>query len=206
MFSSPALSADSETLYICTLSGRFLAILAEKGCVAWTFCVNKPIFSSPVCSDDFICLCCVDGKIYLLSKNGKLLWSFETNGPIFSSPCIHKEEKRIFVGSHDAHLYCLSFDGHLIWKAQMNSPIYATPVYAFRFEWSSLDVSSKEVSSRAIIIACSTKGVLCVIDFIDGGIINSYYFPNEIFSSPVISGNNIFIGCRDDNVYCLELT
>ena len=42
-------------------------------------------------------------------------------------------------------------------------------------------------------------------DLDSGEVCASLEMPSEVFSSPVVHGNEIFIGCRDDNVYCLEL-
>lgn len=35
--------------------------------------------------------------------------------------------------------------------------------------------------------------------------IGSIQLRGEVFSSPIVIGNRIFVGCRDDNVYCLSI-
>ena len=63
--------------------------------------------------------------------------------------------------------------------------------------------SSKK--SRGFVVACSTKGELCVLDAVTGTLCSQYTFPYEVFSSPVVHDGRIVVGCRDDFVYCLDM-
>lgn len=36
-------------------------------------------------------------------------------------------------------------------------------------------------------------------------ILQRIQLPNEIFSSPILVNNRIFVGCRDNNIYCIKI-
>ena len=138
---------------------------------------------------------------------GSLIWRFETGGPIFSSPLVlnsvTRNETLMVIGSHDNHVYCLSIDGVLLWRFNAQSPVYSTPSFIeLPLQCSSQHPHS--FSSR-FIVACSTKGKVFIIDIMNGSRMNFYDLPNEVFSSPVVCGGEIIVGCRDDFVYCLRI-
>lgn len=110
----------------------------------------------------------------------------------------------ILIGSHDKHLYCLTNNGHLIWKFEADSPVYSTPaILHCRTDESSENVGN--TLQRNFAVVCSSKGMMYVIDITTGELVTVHNFAGEIFSSPVVVGNSIVAGCRDNNVYCLQL-
>lgn len=54
------------------------------------------------------------------------------------------------------------------------------------------------------IIAATTRGTVFKIDK-SGNILGYIKLMGEIFSSPILFNNSILIGCRDNNIYCLEI-
>lgn len=58
---------------------------------------------------------------------------------------------------------------------------------------------------RTLVAVASTDGTLWVLDGEQGTLKASFLLPGELFSSPVVWGHAIVVGCRNDYVYCLEL-
>lgn len=56
-------------------------------------------------------------------------------------------------------------------------------------------------------VACaSTDGTVSVLCSKTGVVLGSIRLPGEVFSSPVIVGDHLIVGCRDDFVYCYNIT
>ena len=45
-----------------------------------------------------------------------------------------------------------------------------------------------------------------IFDLRSGEVLASCQLPGEVFSSPVVVGDYLVVGCRDDYVYCLEIS
>ncbi|GAB6033279.1 hypothetical protein CHUAL_012879 [Chamberlinius hualienensis] len=198
IFSSPCVSKDPHHIYTGTLDGKLACLCPKSGKVLWRFNVDKPIFSSCKLVPLGICVGCVDGRIYCLSHGGEKIWEFLTEEPVFSSSCVALSssiEGHIICGSHDKHIYCLNVEnGHMVWKTLLDSFVYSTP-YVVSF-------NDDEIT---VVISCCTSGTLYCLNAIDGKVLASYKFPGETFSSPVVDGDRIIIGCRDNFVYSLHL-
>uniref|UniRef100_T1IUS3 Carrier domain-containing protein n=1 Tax=Strigamia maritima TaxID=126957 RepID=T1IUS3_STRMM len=195
IFASPSVSKQPHCIYIGTLDGKLCSLNPSNGLVFWEKNLQKPIFASPVVTNDKVFAANVNGDLYCFSHIGKQIWLFSTIGSIFSSPIvIHK--KFLMFGCHDSKLYCVLVEtGHVHWILQMNSPIYASPFSLFN--------CSKERSGHVGVIACIT-GEIKLVSVINGSEIASYTLSGEIFSSPVILKDKLVIGCRDNFVYCFD--
>ncbi|XP_067386761.1 beta-alanine-activating enzyme isoform X2 [Emydura macquarii macquarii] len=196
VFSSPYLSILPDHLYVATLGGLLLAINPGTGNKIWKNSCGKPLFSSPHCSEQCVCIGCVDGNVYCFSHFGEKVWQFSTNGPVFSSPCISSlTRQEIFFGSHDHFIYCCNMEGNLLWKFETTSSVYATP---FVFH-------SLELESEMLLAATSTDGKVWILNAKNGLVVGVDKLPGEVFSSPVVCGTRLIVGCRNDYVYCLDL-
>uniref|UniRef100_A0A6M2D1J8 Putative acyl-coa synthetase family member 4 protein nrps998 ovary overexpressed n=1 Tax=Rhipicephalus microplus TaxID=6941 RepID=A0A6M2D1J8_RHIMP len=194
IFASPCVSYQPYQIYGATLDGLVAALSPETGTVLWTYKLEKPIFSSPAVCDFGVGICCVDGKIFLLNhSNGHKLWIAETGGPIFSTLSVSRGDAGscLFVGCHDNYVYKLSCkDGSVLWKTFLSAPIYST-LFCFH--------------DGKTCVGASTQGKLCVIGSHRGEVLSTYHLDNEVFSSPVALGDFIFVGCRDNYVYCFHV-
>lgn len=57
-----------------------------------------------------------------------------------------------------------------------------------------------------VYIAVATNdGNIHVIDFYSGKKIADLKLPGQVFSSPIVKENYIYIGCRDNNLYCINI-
>ncbi|KFZ60853.1 Acyl-CoA synthetase family member 4, partial [Podiceps cristatus] len=196
VFSSPCLSSFPHHLYVATLGGLLLAVNPVTGNKIWKTFLGKPLFSSPHCNEKYVCVGCVDGNLYCYTHSGEKVWQFSTNGPVFSSPCISSLTKEeIFFGSHDHFIYCCNMEGNLLWKFEATSSIYGTP-FVFR---------SDDLKNKILLAAVSTDGKVWILNAKSGTAEGVDKLPGEVFSSPVVWGTKLVVGCRNDYVYCLDL-
>ncbi|KFQ31971.1 Acyl-CoA synthetase family member 4, partial [Merops nubicus] len=197
VFSSPCLSSFPHHLYVATLGGLLLAVNPVTGHKIWKSFLRKPLFSSPHCSEKYVCVGCVDGNLYCYSHSGEKVWQFSTSGPVFSSPCISSLTKEeIFFGSHDGFIYCCNMEGNLLWKFEATSSVYGTP---FIFQ-------SDHLKNKILLAAVSTDGKVWILNAKNGTAEGVSMLPGEVFSSPVVWGTKLVVGCRNDYVYCLDLS
>ncbi|KAM9286313.1 beta-alanine-activating enzyme [Cariama cristata] len=196
VFSSPCLSSFPHHLYVATLGGLLLAVNPVTGSKIWKNFLGKPLFSSPHCNEKHVCVGCVDGNLYCYTHSGEKVWQFSTNGPVFSSPCISSLTKQeIFFGSHDCFIYCCNMEGNLLWKFEATSSVYGTP---FIFQ-------SDDLKNKILLAAVSTDGKVWILNAKSGTAEGIDKLPGEVFSSPVVWGTKLVVGCRNDYVYCLDL-
>lgn len=116
------------------------------------------------------------------------MWKHEIGNEIFSS--LINFQNCIVFGTNSNKLYCLQpfANGCKIkFSVSLDGPIISTPC-----------------TTNTHIIASTTSGSIFLIDSA-GNIVGCKQLKGEIFSSPVIWNNYVFIGCRDNNVYCLEI-
>lgn len=196
VFSSPCISSFPHHVYVATLGGLLLAVNPVTGNKIWKSFLGKPLFSSPHCNEKCVCIGCVDGNLYCYTHSGEKVWQFSTNGPVFSSPCISSLTKQeVFFGSHDHFIYCCNTEGNLLWKFEATSSVYGTP---FVFQ-------SDDSKNKVLLAAVSTDGKVWILNARSGTAEGIDTLPGEVFSSPIVWGTKLVVGCRNDYVYCLDL-
>lgn len=67
------------------------------------------------------------------------------------------------------------------------------------------DIWSGYSRDMTLCVIATTTGSVHVFDMRLGHELGMCKLPGEVFSSPVVCGRNIVIGCRDDFVYCLRI-
>ncbi|XP_063314106.1 beta-alanine-activating enzyme isoform X1 [Pelobates fuscus] len=195
VFSSPCISSEPYILYTATLGGFISASNPSTGDTLWRHACGKPVFASPQCNTKHVLVGCVDENFYCFSHSGEKVWHITTSGPIFSSPCISSISQKVIFGSHDGSIYCCDMEGVLLWKYKTSSRVYSTP---FVFP-------HPHTQNMEFVAAASTDGNVWVFNA-DSGLLDTVYkLDGEVFSSPVVWGNYLVIGCRNDYVYCLDL-
>lgn len=122
--------------------------------------------------------------------------AYELNAAIFSSLLALDSEAVIF-GCYDNFIYCLQFSASDLsffqkWKVQIDAQIYSTPTVV-------------DVDDNYYIVACTIKGKVNIIHSELQCIVGSIQLDGEVFSSPSTYKNRIYIGCRDNFLYCLEI-
>ncbi|TNN40020.1 Acyl-CoA synthetase family member 4 [Liparis tanakae] len=170
----------------------------DTGAVLWSHRRDVPFFSSPDAAAGRVVVGSVDGNICCYSDEGELVWQFLTEGPVFSSPRVTPDHQGVLCGSHDGRLRRLSLaDGAPVWAFRAPGKVYSSPCV--------LDGSVVGRGGTLVVLA-STDGTVGVLDGRSGRLLASLRLPGELFSSPAAHGRSVVIGCRNDFVYCLNLT
>jgi len=100
--------------------------------------------------------------------------------------------KLISFGCHDNTLYCLNEEnGSLKWKINCDSQIYSSPCMYDMF-----------------LISVSSNGIIFIVNINNGEIVlkkDVFNMKNSCFSSPIVYKNSLYIGCRDDYLYSIQI-
>ncbi|XP_062899156.1 beta-alanine-activating enzyme isoform X1 [Mobula hypostoma] len=196
--SSPIVDPDVGLVFIGSHDHHVYALdILDKVCVWKLHCGGGAVFSTP-------CLNKYPRLLYVATLGESLiavnpLWQFSTGGPIFSSPCIFNlsaTDQKIIFGSYDSFVYCLNEDGNLEWKFETTKQVYAVP---FIFP-------NSDFHDGTLVAVISTDGSLWILDAATGELITSYSLSGEVFSSPVLWEKKLIVGCRNNFVYCLEMS
>ncbi|XP_059312059.1 putative acyl-activating enzyme 19 isoform X4 [Lycium ferocissimum] len=218
IFGAPALDEVLEKLYVASTSGRVTALFvgALPFGQLWVQEFGVPIFGSlsvNPSSGNVIC-CMVDGSVVALDTEGSVVWKVSTTGPIFAGPCISRAlPSQVLVCSRDGSVYSFDLEkGDLFWKHGVGHPITSSAYVDEHLLLACIDSSL----SQRLVCVCSSSGnihVLRVSLNFDGenqpcDMVREFArfeLGGDIFSSPVMIGGEIFVGCRDDYVHCIRL-
>ncbi|CAM9144321.1 unnamed protein product [Ectocarpus fasciculatus] len=181
----------------------------------WDTYLPAPVFSSPaVCSaSGTVVLGCVDGGLYCVSSVGEQVWVCRRGDkPVFSSPCIlqppwkemggdvnNASGMRVIWGCHDGAVRCQSGVG-LAWETDVGrgQPVFSSPCFAA--------VACEGCALLCpLVFACSVPGLISALCLADGEVVGEKQLPGEIFSSAVVAGPSVVVGCRDNRVYVLDI-
>lgn len=191
---------DNSSAFICTLDGICEMIDVKTGNKKWNRQLESAIFSNPqrIPGTSKILVAEVSKKIHCLTTiDGNDLWSIKTEGHIFSSFHFHQQDDELLIlfGCHDKNLRCYSYREHSEpspkWSVELQSQIYGTPKVV-------------NVNSEPFAISFSTSGFLNFFKLSNGQLEHSHRLPGEVFSTPTVKDQTIFIGCRDNFLYCIQ--
>lgn len=134
-----------------------------------------------------------DGCLYCLdSLTGEKIWSFDTDNDIWTVPVVDGDY--VFFGTGDGEsgkcLYCLyKQSGLLKWEVQLDRPIYENIL----------------VVDGLVIVSAVEH--LYALSSETGDVIWDYLAPggdSNLFRDMAYSKGNIFVGSRDNNMYCFN--
>ncbi|KAL7083464.1 hypothetical protein ACP275_14G164300 [Erythranthe tilingii] len=213
IFGSPAINEMQENLYVASTSGHITALEIKTVPFKklWKQDTGAPVFGSLSINypDGNVICCLVDGSVVVLNTSGSVVWKVRTGGPIFAGPCASRAlPSEVLLCSRDGSIYSFETEtGNLIWKHSIGSPITSSPY-----------VDDNSPISDRLICVCDSSGsiyVLRVDSNANGGseqntenTVREFArldLDGDIFSSPVMIGGRIFVGCRDNHVYCIAL-
>ncbi|XP_043696810.1 putative acyl-activating enzyme 19 isoform X2 [Telopea speciosissima] len=186
VYGSPSIDLVRYMLYAASTSGRVTAISikALPFSIVWQYELGVPVFgslsiSSP--SGNVIC-CLVDGHVIALNPSGSiiwtegghLLWQYDVGEPITSSAYVD-ENMQLSDPSHLAdRLACICGSSGSIYLLRINSN---AATYGNQPAKELVDPMVQEFTHMNLL--------------------------GDIFSSPVMIGGQIYVGCRDDYVHCI---
>ena len=132
--SSPALSADVDTVYFADDGGTVYALRASDGHTMWTHpglgkvSPSSDSSSPAVGADGTVYIGGADHNVYALNAaDGATKWTYTTYSPVCSSPAIGKDGT-VYVGSDDHNFYALNGStGKLKWWYHTGAPVRSSP-------------------------------------------------------------------------------
>ncbi|GAB0092082.1 Beta-alanine-activating enzyme [Sergentomyia squamirostris] len=205
IFTNP-LRIDDQIL-VASLDGSVAILNSNNGFISSQIKLNTPIFSTPTVikfknANPKIALAEVNGTIHILSlTNNQLKLTgnpFKVSGNVFSkiiklNPVDEQSEQSALLafGCHNNCVYCLKIALEepflaIQWKTKLNSPVFSTPCSI----------------NEDYMMCCTTSGFLAIMNSKTGTVESTVQLPGESFSSPVYHEGHIFIGCRDNFLYC----
>lgn len=122
------------------------------------------------------------------------IWSYCISGNVFAYNIL-TDQQNLIVASQNKHLYCFEIEQiieekpRLKWIFEFDCAIFATPWY-----------------ENDYLIIVDTNGLCQMFDHHSGKILTTYQLPGQVFSSPVVHENLIFLGCRDNHFYTLRIS
>jgi outer membrane protein assembly factor BamB len=191
--SSPALSADGETIYLGLETqgggGRILAIPRNGGTPRWAITRPRSIVTSP-CVD-------ADGTIYIGGDDGKFLALNPTNGAVrwevnvgafITSTAAIGEGGVIYFGGGDSNLWAVNRDGTVRWRFATGSWIASSPAVAV---------------DGTVYFGCNDRNVYAVTP--TGAEKWRFNTGSPVPGSPAIGADGtVFIGSRNQRIYALN--
>ncbi|KAL1509062.1 hypothetical protein ABEB36_003861 [Hypothenemus hampei] len=180
-----------KIIYIGTTKGMCYAVNSENGHVIWSVDLQEPIFGSPAILEDCSIWTTVTGKIMKLCNNLVSSSHLKVDGRVFSSLKVYGE--MAYFTCQDKYLYKISIRNFQLEKiVQCAGEISSSP---FVFQ-----------RNTEVFVACAcNSGILYIIDVNQKNILVQMHLPAETFSSPYVLDDKLYIGCRDDYLYCLNL-
>ncbi|MDO8539017.1 MAG: PQQ-binding-like beta-propeller repeat protein [Opitutaceae bacterium] len=230
--SSPAIGTDG-TIYVGAGSD-LVAVNPGDGSLKWSFPAVDWVDSSPaVGPDGTIYFGSWDGNIYALRPDGTKKWNYTTGDEVVSSPAV-AADGTVYAGSRDAYLYALTPAGALKWRFDTRDTVEASPVLApdgtvyvtttggrllafnrdgtekWRYPAAAAAALSAIYSSPAVradgsvVFGSSNNAVYAVRA--DGTLLWRTTIGDWSDSSPVVTGDTIYIGAADKKLYALNST
>ncbi|KAL5062134.1 hypothetical protein RYX36_023871 [Vicia faba] len=220
IYGSPAIDEVRGVLYVASTGGRITAvsISVSSFSILWLLELEVPVFGSLAVTQNGTLICClVDGHVLALNPNGSIVWKKTTGGPIFAGPCIPSTlPHEVLVCCRNGSVYSFKLEkGDLIWEYNVGNPITASAYVDEHLQLES-EADASHTSDRFICI-CSSSGGIHILRVNtdlseDTNQLKSEVqefarldLPGDIFSSPLMIGGRIFVGCRDDYLHCVAL-
>lgn len=205
IYANPVKMSEKNCL-VCSLDGTIALVNIYSIKILWTFTVNAPIFSTPTVLQNNpqhlqIILAAVDGTIYILSSDGIPSWSCKIDGNIFASieyftNTIDETCINFVFGSQNHYLYCFKIDFNGVcmehWKYKTSASIRSAPQFIRR-----------ELNSFICIF--SSDGKCHIINCETGQLFQQSQLDGEVFSTPAMHNQRLFIGSRNNYLYCIDL-
>ncbi|GKV07469.1 hypothetical protein SLEP1_g19246 [Rubroshorea leprosula] len=218
IFGSPSIDEVHDTLYVASTSGCITAISIKDlpFHTSWLHELEVPIFGSLCISpiNGYVICCLVDGHVLAFDLSGLIIWRYRTGGPIFAGACTpYVLHSQVLICSRNGSVYSFELEkGELLWELNVGDPITSS---AYVDENLGL-LSNPSVSYDRLVCICTSSGIILLLRInLDepktsqpSKMVEEFArleLQGDVFSSPVMIGGRIFVGCRDDYLHCIAV-
>ena len=195
----------------------------------WTFKARGPIFSSPCIhppSDRHpsgtithsailrrqIVFGCHGKSVHCVTMEGEPVWRFDADSEVFATVCVlssHTLPRAGKITVSPATPSDYSPLGTRLFE-EPSSQCSATGRHDVVPAICDVSVPSDNVTGTDgknydVVVVCTTRGRVCLLDVADGMLLGECVLEGEVFSSPVVCMDKVYVGCRDDNLYCIQI-
>jgi eukaryotic-like serine/threonine-protein kinase len=162
----------------------------------WRFKTSHPILSSPIIDQGSVYFGGCDSTFYSVSlTDGKVKWRLKTQGQIRSTPLIHN--RFIFLNGGDGIIYKLNkTSGTIVWSSHVGTEK--------QYDFADYHQSSPILYEGVLYFGLG-DGSVTAIEEATGEKLWSYQTGDAVHTTPAISGDKIFVGSFDGNVYALDM-
>jgi outer membrane protein assembly factor BamB len=193
---------DGGRVYIGSGDSHLYA-LSLDGKLVWKYKTNGRIRTAAIIKDGRVFQPSNDGTVYVLSaQDGKLVWKFETDGSKYDSRKFGWDRNSIYAAPvlQDSLLIVASRDG----KTYAVNTI--THKKKWDFTYGPTWAMSAEVEHNVAYIGWSDNSFLSAIDVQTGKEKWKFQSGSLVYTKPVLTGNDVYFGSADENLYCLQKT
>ncbi len=188
-FSSPALAAGADRLFVGTQRRGALVALDLAGTLLWRVPIKGDVDATPaVAPGGAVIFGADDGKLRALDPaTGEVRWRANLRRAVRSSAAVTPDGV-ILVGSDDRRLYAVDAEGQQLWRFRTGGRVRSSPV----------------VDRAGRVLFGSQDDHLYALDA-KGKLLWKVKLGADIDASPLVApGGAIFIGADDGVLYALE--
>ncbi|HWA06371.1 MAG TPA: PQQ-binding-like beta-propeller repeat protein [Ignavibacteria bacterium] len=174
-------------VYFGSLNGNFYKIELNSGKMVWKFSSKGQIHSTCAIKGSIAVFGNDKGYIYGIDiKSGTEVWKAETEMPVISAPLINNDV--VYIGCNDSNYYALSLDSGLVmWKINLHSKL----------------IGGSAIDAGGNLVTGAVDGSVYSIS--SAGEINwKAVTYGSVISSPVVSGNYVYVSSYDSYIYSLD--
>jgi outer membrane protein assembly factor BamB len=132
--STPALSADSRTLFIAGLDKNLYAIDTENGSIVWTAALRGNAFYSPAIQGELIVIGAGNDLLGFYTSDGQVKWRVPLGATSLVSPAISSSggpgnKGLVYTGTMRGQFSAFSpEDGAEVWKQDLEASVSSAPL------------------------------------------------------------------------------
>jgi len=200
-YSSPVITGNN--IIIGSKDGNIYNVQARNGKVNWKFKTEGIVRSSPAVSEGVVYAGDTEGNFFAVDlHSGKQKWRFTTEGHVLDNTKFGFDRRaviaapvvvgdKLLFGGRDGFAYCLDKNtGKQLWRID------------HEVSWI---ISAMAVKGSIVVTGTSDGHFVQGINLNNGKQLWKFHTVNVVWSSPVIDGDNVYIGSHEGMLYCLDL-